>query len=109
MSNKGLSKPYIVPANNAINSDTYINQCLRLRLLPFINQHHINQEYIFWPDLAPCHYSNTSVAFMTNNNIHFVPKNKNPPAVPECRAIEDFWGILKIQVHKNNRQVKDLV
>ena len=46
MSNKGLSKPYIVPANNAINSETYINKCLRLRLLPFINQHHNDQEYI---------------------------------------------------------------
>jgi hypothetical protein len=37
-----------------------------------------------------------------------VKKVDNPPAVPECRPIEDFWGILKGKVYESNWQAKDV-
>ena len=43
ISNRGISKPLIrPPKSEAINSDTYISECLEQRLLPFIHVHHSN-------------------------------------------------------------------
>ena len=46
--------------------------------------------YIFWPDLARCHYFRQTVAWM-DENVNFVPKEINPPNVPQARPIENFW------------------
>ncbi len=35
-------------------------------------------------------------------------KSENPPNLPECRPIENFWGILKGKVYANNWQAKNL-
>ena len=32
----------------------------------------------------------------------------NPPNLPECRPIEQFWALLKTQVYKSNWQAKNL-
>lgn len=41
----GLSKPYFVPATSAVNSELYANECIRKKLLPFINSHHADGHY----------------------------------------------------------------
>ena len=35
-------------------------------------------------------------------------RDDNPPNLPEARPIEDFWGILKGLVYKNNWQAENL-
>jgi len=91
ISPKGTSKPMFFESGLAINKQSYI-ECLRKRLIPFIDKHYKNEEYLFWPDLASSHYANEVIAFLDSNNIKYVPKVKNPPNVPEARPIEDFWG-----------------
>ncbi len=61
-------------------------------MLPFIREHHQGTNCIFWPDLASCHYSKQTVAWM-DENVKFVPKDINPPNVPQARLIENFWGL----------------
>ena len=39
---------------------------------------------------------------MNVENISFVPKIDNPTKLHEARPIEDFWSIIKGEVHKNN-------
>jgi len=34
--------------------------------------------------------------------INFIEKIENPANLPEGRAIEDFWSILKAKVYENN-------
>ena len=59
ISNRGMSKPLFRPFKSvAINSNIYINECLSPRLLPFIQKHHSDFNYLFLPDLAGAHYSN---------------------------------------------------
>ncbi len=41
--------------NANINSDVYMKECLKKRVLPFIKSH--KGSTLFWPDLASCHYS----------------------------------------------------
>ena len=78
------SKPYV--ARGTISSQNYIKECLEKRLLPFIRSHNISS--IFWPDLAPAHYSNLTMTWYRDNNIKIVPKDMNPPNCPELRPIE---------------------
>lgn len=92
------SRPYV--ARGTISSQNYINECLEKKLLPFIRSH--NDSSIFWPDLAPAHYSNMTMTWYRDNNINIVPKDMNPPNCPELRPIERFWAIVKRNLRKNS-------
>ena len=77
-------------------------------MIPFIQQHHLEDDYVFWPDLASSHYAKTVIDYLREKNVKFVEKEDNPPNVPECRAIENFWSILKGDVYKNNWKAENL-
>lgn len=107
ISPKGVSKPLMLKSGLAINKTRYM-KALRTRLLPFINEHHKNGDYLFWPDLASSHYANEVIDFLDRENVNYVPKVKNPPNVPEARPIEDFWAILKRSVYEHNWHAKSI-
>ena len=83
----------------AINSELYLNEFIKKRLVPFIQEHHSDGKYIFWPDLATSHYAKLVTDWLNEQKIPFVPKTKNPANLPEGRPIEDFWAILKREVY----------
>ena len=57
ISEHGFSEPLIRPVGApAINQHIYLQECLIKRLMPFINQHHSDGNYVFWPDCASSHY-----------------------------------------------------
>jgi hypothetical protein len=106
ISERGISKPLIRSSKAvAINQNIYLKECLKKRLLPFINNKHYDGNYIFWPDLASSHYANQCVAWMSEN-ISFVQKEINPPSIPQARPIENFWGDLTQKVYKNGWEAK---
>lgn len=45
---------------------------------------------------------------MNEKKVHFVERFENPPNLPECRPIENFWSILKGLVYKDNWQAENL-
>ena len=57
MSSKGVSDVYVHKSKQAIRQNTYLEQCINKRLLPFIEKYHQDGNYLFWPDLASSHYS----------------------------------------------------
>jgi len=63
---------------------------------------------VFWPDLASSHYAKSVVNYLNEEKVNFVQKFENPPNIPEARPIEDFWGIIKGEVYKNNWQAENL-
>ena len=77
----------------AINTSTYINECLEKQLLPFIHKYHDNFNYLFLQDLASSHYSKDSLNWM-DEYVNYVDKESNPPNVPQAQPIENFWGHL---------------
>jgi hypothetical protein len=89
----------------AINQETYLEECLVQRLLPFIEKHHDDGNYIFWPDLASSHYAKQVVSWM-EENVNFVSKDLNPPNVPQARPIEKFWGCLAQKVYEDGWEAK---
>ena len=42
------------------------------------------------------------------NNIPYEPKSMNPPNVPQCRPIEDFFGALATRVYESNWTASDV-
>ena len=88
--------------NVTINKEIYTNECLKKRLLPFIASH--SGPVIFWPDLASAHYAKTTLEWLETNNIYTVPKEANPPNVPELRPIERYWALVKKEL-KNVKKV----
>ena len=81
-----------------VNCHVYIN-ILRQTVVPFIRQHHANQRFWFWMDLANAHFANDTLAFLRREGIWFVPKDANPPCVASLRPIEDFCAALKKTVY----------
>ena len=74
--------------------NTYFNECIVQRLIPFIKRFHSDGQYVFWPDLASFHYAKTVIEYFRDKKVNFVEKEDNPPNVPECRPIEDLLLLL---------------
>ena len=53
--------------------------------------------------LSNCHYAGETLKILTENNIFFVFKDKNPPSCPQIIPIENFFWILKQKVYEGNR------
>ena len=98
ISPKGMSKIFFVPAGNAVKATVYM-QILRQRVIPFIREKHSDRRYFFWPHLASAHYANNTLQLLRDENIKFIPKEANPPAVASLRPIEDLWAALKKAVY----------
>jgi hypothetical protein len=107
-SENGISKPFFLPSGLAINQKVYLEDCIKKKLIPFIEQNHQDGNYLFWPDLASSHYANSVISYLNQKSIKFVDKKDNPANLPECRPIENFWSILKGNVYKNNWQAENI-
>lgn len=88
-------------AKGTLKADSYISECLKKRLLPFLNKHHVKP--LFWPDLASIHYSRVTLAWYEANNVDFVPVEANPPNCPHLRPIEKYWALIKQKLRKSQK------
>ncbi|XP_050508102.1 uncharacterized protein LOC126885559 [Diabrotica virgifera virgifera] len=105
-SKKKFEDKILVVRGEALNADIYIQRCLS-KLLQFVNTHHANDQIVFWPDLASCHYARITRDWYETNNITFVPKADNPPNLPQARPIEEFWAILSRKVYNNGWEAQN--
>ena len=100
ISESGISSPYIMESGT-LNGDIYLQNCLKRRLQPFLQQYHPGNDVIFWPDGATAHYKKCVQIWFNENNIKFVKQKENPPKVPQLRPIEHVWSLLKNMVYAN--------
>lgn len=98
------SRPFF--HEGTINTEIYVDQCLKKRLLPFLKSH--SKSTIFWPDLATSHYASATLQWYRKNNVRFVEKDFNPPNSPELRPIEKYWALVKAVLRKEGRTAKSL-
>lgn len=96
-----VSEPYITIGT--INKEIYLEECIKQRLVPFINDMRKKYNVLFWPDLASSHYANCVTDYLKNENIQFVQKDDNPPNVPNLRPIERFWALCKKKYKSLNK------
>jgi hypothetical protein len=57
--------------------------------------------------LASAHYSAVCLEKLRILGIPLVPKDENPPNVPQMRLIEDLWANIKRKVYANNFKDKN--
>lgn len=107
ISDRGISRPYVGRVRGeAVDANIYTQRCLP-KLVDFINEQHIGDEIMFWPDLASCHYARITRDWLAAHNIPFVPKEDNPPNIPQARPIETFWSLLSRKVYDNGWEAAD--
>lgn len=88
-----VSNPYI--QKGTMNAETYLNECLKKRLLPFINRYHPDRRILFWPDMARIHYTGAIKQWLAANGIDFLDYGENAPSVwDKC----DFLGQMQGRV-----------
>lgn len=104
----GVSEPYFKPSGLAINQEIYRKECLAKILIPFVQKHHADDAYVFWPDKASSHYAKKTIEFLETKNIQFVPKERNPTNLPQCRPIEDFFGQLSSLVYNKGWKAESI-
>ena len=91
-----------------MNSELYLNECLKKRLVPFIKKHHPNSKILLWPDMATSHYAKIVTDFLEEQKIDYVKKEENLPNCPQARPIEKFWAICKREYAATNKQYNTL-
>lgn len=92
--------------SGSVNSEIYMEECLKKRLLPFYRSH--SSSVFFWPDLASCHYSKKTIEWYEANSINFVKREANPPNCPELRPIERYWAITKRELRNTQKVSRDM-
>ena len=106
ISPRGISRPVICPSRANVSGELYREQCLKKVLFPYLEQHYPRGGYVFWPDLAASHYARETLDLLENAHVKFVPREENPPNVPQLRPVEDFWGLMKQEVYKGGWEAR---
>ena len=76
ISESGISTPFFTEQQQAATQTTYLNECIKARLMPFIEKYHHKKKVLFWPDLARSHYGFKVMEYLDQNGIHYVPQQK---------------------------------
>ena len=108
ISSKGTSSAYVHKSKQGVRQETYLTECINNRLLPFIEKHHSDGKYLFWPDLATSHYSNVVQQRLKDNHVPYVLPIENPPNVHQARPIEQVWTSFERKIYENNWEAKNI-
>lgn len=104
---RGISRLFVSRVRGeALDSQRYIDNCLT-KLINFIEEEHDGEDIMFWPDLASCHYARQTQNWLVDHNVPFVPRNDNPPNLPQARPIEDFWALLSRKVYNGGWEAQN--
>lgn len=101
-----VSVPFI--SQGTMNSEVYLNECLKKILLPFINKNYNRSEIVYWMDMATCHYTRPVRDWFDSQNIEFIAKDRNAPNCPQARPIEKFWALCKKKYSLRKTRAKNL-
>lgn len=92
LSMRGRSQLYVVPSGMNVNKELYLKECIKKRLIPFINKAYPNGDAIFWPDKASAHYADVVMDHLQSVGVKVVKKDDNPTNLPQARPVERYWA-----------------
>ena len=68
ISERGISAPIFRKSGMAVNQIVYLD-FIKREVIPFIERHHSDGNYKFWPDLASSHYAKTVIDYLNDQKI----------------------------------------
>ncbi len=68
--NGKVSDPYII--EGTLNGSSYLKECLKKRLLPFIDKYHKREDVLFWAYMSRVHCTNEVTDWLTSTGIDFL-------------------------------------
>ena len=89
ISEKGITEPFFISEKASLTGSMFREDCVKQRLVPFLEEHQANGDFFFWPDLASWHFANETQDLFNNFNSPWI----------KLRPIERFCGILKAKVY----------
>ena len=101
-----VSCVFFLPSGQGVNQKVYLRKHIIKRLLPFIQQYHADDDYMFWPDLASSHYAKSVAQFFREKNMIFVEKDDNSSCASELHLTENFRSVLNGLVYENNLEAQ---
>jgi hypothetical protein len=99
-----VSEPVFLQHPNSMSVKFYQEHCISTALVPFIDENHLENNIMFWSNLASAHYSNSTLQLLEALRTPFVSKTSNPSNIPECRPVKNLWTNLKAEVHKGGQE-----
>ena len=108
LSSKGFSEFYLRKSKQTVSAITDLNECIKKRVLHFIEKYHPNGSMLFWFDLTTAHYSNIVRELLYKQNTSFVLPRDNLLNESQACSIETHWTLLKHQVYENDGDSKSL-
>ena len=90
---RGAIAPVLCPGWDNIDGDFYREKCLKQALLHFLTSNYPSGGHFPRPDPAPVHDARATAILLAGAEVPTVAREINPPAVPQLRPIEIFWGM----------------
>lgn len=98
-SRNGVGHLYRMPEKTTIDSAVY-QKILADYLIPSIDELHPDKNYIFMQDGAKCHTSKSTIAWLKENRINFMPDW--PPQSPDLNPIENIWAYINAKLRDHH-------
>ncbi|KAF2891376.1 hypothetical protein ILUMI_14797 [Ignelater luminosus] len=101
---KGITKPIFVNAGAKINSK-YYQQNILTHYEKELGRLYPNNDSVFHQDSAPSHASKSTIKWLKDRNIKFIPPEEWMPSAPDCAPCDYFlWSYLKTCVDGHNHK-----
>ena len=95
----GRTPLVIVPQGVKINTEAYISLILENSLIPWSQQHFLDQPWTLQQDSAPAHRSRQTVEWLHGNGVRFITPQEWPPYSPDLNPMDfSIWSILENKV-----------
>lgn len=91
----------------ALNKNIYLD-ILKEHLEPFLVKNYRQGGYVFFAELASCHYTHSVQEDLKTKGNAVMPKSINTVNAPKARQIKDFWDNLKVKIYEGSWEAKSI-
>ncbi len=105
----GINRVYVHRSKTAVGTETYLNECMRKRLIPSLNRYHDCVSMLFWRDLASAPYAYIVQAVLTDHGTNYVNKAKTRSTYLGRDQLKMSMCLGKHKMYKSNWEAHNIL